>query len=89
MTVDLLVADADTRSVWLAEQGNRGEVSDTTVVIVIRDGFLDDSVRGDWHRIGCCGLGMARGAFTRCDGRIAVGGAITLGCSVLSYTCRV
>ena len=51
MTVELLITDVDTRSVWLTEQGNRGEVSDTTVVIVVRDGFLDDSVRGDWHRI--------------------------------------
>jgi hypothetical protein len=57
VTVELLGADIDTRSVWLTAQGNRGEVPDTTVVIAVRDGFLDDSLRGDWHRIAYHRLG--------------------------------
>ena len=51
LTVELLVSDVDTRAIWLTEEGNRGEVADTTVVTAVRDGFLDDSVRGDWQRI--------------------------------------
>jgi hypothetical protein len=51
MTVELFGADVDTRVLWLTEKKNRGEGADTTVVTMVRDGFLDDSVRGDWHRI--------------------------------------
>ena len=40
----------DGRSVELRAVGNRGEVADTVVVVVARDGFNDDSVRGDWNR---------------------------------------
>ena len=40
----------DARYVEFYSEGNRGEVADTVVVIVGRDGFNDDSVRGDWHR---------------------------------------
>jgi hypothetical protein len=50
-TVELLGGDADTRILTLEELKNRTEGADTTVVVLIRDGFLDDSVRGDWHRI--------------------------------------
>ena len=51
MTVELFGGDVDTRSLALTEQLNRGEGADTTVVFMVRDGLLDDSVRGDWHRI--------------------------------------
>jgi len=40
----------DARYVEFYSEGNRGEVSDTVVVVLGRDGFNDDSVRGDWHR---------------------------------------
>jgi hypothetical protein len=50
-TVQLLGGDVDTRVLRLEESKNRTEGADTTVVVLIRDGFLDDSVRGDWHRI--------------------------------------
>lgn len=51
ITVDLFGGDVDTRILSLEERKNRTEGADTTVVVLIRDGFLDDSVRGDWHRI--------------------------------------
>jgi len=50
VTLNLLGGDADTRSLALSEVANRGEAPDTMVVVVARDGLLDDSVRGDWHR---------------------------------------
>jgi hypothetical protein len=40
----------DARYVELTAAGNRGEVADTVVVVVGRDRFKDDSIRGDWHR---------------------------------------
>jgi hypothetical protein len=51
ITIELLGGDADTRYLSVTEEKNRTEGADTTVVIMVRDGFLDDSVRGDWHRI--------------------------------------
>lgn len=51
ITVKLFGGDNDTRVLSLMEEKNRGEEADTTIVVLIRDGFLDDSVRGDWHRI--------------------------------------
>ena len=50
-TIHLLGSDGDTRIVRLDESKNRTEGADSTVVVLIRDGFLDDSVRGDWHKI--------------------------------------
>jgi hypothetical protein len=50
-TIELFGGDIDTRSLSLTEEKNLTEGADTTVVIMVRDGFLDDSVRGDWHRI--------------------------------------
>ena len=50
VTLTLLGGDADTRSLVLSEVANRGEAADTMVVVVARDGLLDDSIRGDWHR---------------------------------------
>lgn len=51
MTVELFGADTDKRALWLSEEANRGEAPDTVVVIMVRDGLVDDSVRGDWHRV--------------------------------------
>jgi hypothetical protein len=42
--------EEDARCVELKSAGNRGEVSDTVVVVLVRDRFKDDSIRGDWHR---------------------------------------
>ena len=51
ITIELLGGDVDTRILRIEEAKSRTEGADTTAVVVIRDGFLDDSVRGDWHRI--------------------------------------
>ncbi len=51
VALNLLGGDADTRSLELSEVANRGEAPDTVVVVLSRDGLLDDSVRGDWHRV--------------------------------------
>lgn len=72
MTLDLFGGDDETRSVRIEEQKNRGEGADTTIVTLIRDGFMDDSVRGSWEQItfhrltdGSWRVGEARRA-TRC-----------------------
>ncbi len=49
LVVHFLGGDLDTRSLVLREVKNRGEGADETKIVCIRDGFLDDSVRGDWH----------------------------------------
>jgi hypothetical protein len=49
VTLYLVGGDEDTRSLVLEEVKNRGEGADLTKVVCIRDGLLDDSVRGDWH----------------------------------------
>ena len=43
--------DQETRSVVLEEVKNSGERANASTVSYIRDGFLDDSVRGDWHEV--------------------------------------
>jgi hypothetical protein len=60
------------RHIWLEMQGNRLEGPDSTVITLVRDGFADDSIRGDWHKIvlyklpdGSWRLAEARRAF-RC-----------------------
>jgi hypothetical protein len=50
-TIELLRGDRDARVLRIDEEKNRAEGADTTVVVVIRDGLRDDSVRGDWHRV--------------------------------------
>ena len=35
----------------LEKQDEPGEWPDSTVITLIRDGWKDDSIRGDWHRI--------------------------------------
>jgi hypothetical protein len=57
LVLNLLGGDADTRSLALSEVANRGEAPDTVVVVLSRDGLLDDSVRGDWHRAALHRLG--------------------------------
>ena len=49
VTLYLVGGDEDTRALVLEEEKNRGEGADSTKVVCIRDGLLDDSVRGDWH----------------------------------------
>jgi hypothetical protein len=49
VTLHLIGADDDARELVLEEIKNRGEGADSTKVVCIRDGLLDDSVRGDWH----------------------------------------
>ncbi len=51
MTVELFGGDVETRSVRIEAEKNLGEGADTTTVTLIRDGFMDDSVRGSWQRI--------------------------------------
>ena len=43
--------DSEVRELTLTATANRTEAADSSVVILTRDGFLDDSVRGDWHRL--------------------------------------
>ena len=50
VTLGVLGGDADARYLALSGAGNKGEQADTVVVHLARDGLLDDSVRGDWHR---------------------------------------
>jgi hypothetical protein len=50
VTMTLLAHELDASRMEVSFEANRGEVPDTVVVVVARDGFKDDSVRGDWHR---------------------------------------
>jgi hypothetical protein len=50
-TMELLGGEAETQGLALTLGPFRGEVPDTAVIIMARDGFLDDSIRGDWHRL--------------------------------------
>ena len=50
-TLQLFGDDSDTQAFVLEEIKNRVEGADSTTVVMIRDGFLDDSVRGDWHEV--------------------------------------
>lgn len=47
----LLDGDTETRELKLTRKADRAEAPDEAIVVLIRDGFLDDSVRGDWHQI--------------------------------------
>lgn len=51
VVLELFGGDADARLLTVDERKNRAEGADTTVVVIVRDGLMDDSVRGDWHRI--------------------------------------
>lgn len=45
----VLDAETDTRQISLQKIAEHAENPKNVEVIIIRDGFLDDSVRGDWH----------------------------------------
>jgi hypothetical protein len=49
--LEVLGGEADAREIAIDRRMNRAEAADTAVVVITRDRFLDDSVRGDWHRI--------------------------------------
>lgn len=51
LTLQLLGDDIDTQSLVIDEVKNRVEGADSTRIVYIRNGFLDDSVRGDWHEV--------------------------------------
>jgi len=38
------------RSVNIQRQDDPGERADSTTIIIVEDGYLDDSMRGTWHR---------------------------------------
>ena len=50
-TLKLFGDDTDAQAVVIEEMKNRVEGADSATVVMIRDGFLDDSVRGDWHEV--------------------------------------
>ena len=50
-TLHLFGGDSDAQAVVIEEMKNRVEGADSTTVVMVRDGFLDDSVRGDWHEV--------------------------------------
>ena len=50
-TVRLLVGDGETRTIRLEESRHHKEGADSSVVVLTTDGYFDDSVRGEWHRI--------------------------------------
>jgi hypothetical protein len=41
----------EARFISITKVDNRGECADTSIVTVIQDGFLDDSMRGQWDMI--------------------------------------
>ena len=43
--------DEERRFYHLSREGNRGEAPDRMAAVLVRDGFLDDSVRGDRQEI--------------------------------------
>jgi hypothetical protein len=51
IALELLDGDAGARHVTVDQRRNRAEAADTTTIVIVRDGLLDDSVRGDWHRV--------------------------------------
>jgi hypothetical protein len=50
-TLQLFGDDTEAQAVVVEEMKNRVEGADSVTVVMIRDGFLDDSVRGDWHEV--------------------------------------
>lgn len=49
VTLHLIGGDEDARELVVREVKNRGEGADATKVVCIREGLLDDSVRGVWY----------------------------------------
>jgi len=50
-TLEFFGDDLGAQAVVIEEMKNRIEGADSATVMMIRDGFLDDSVRGDWHEV--------------------------------------
>lgn len=50
-TLQLFGDDTGAQAVVIEEMKNRVEGADSATVVMIRDGFLDDSVRGNWHEV--------------------------------------
>ena len=50
-SLQLFGGDTDAQAVVIEEMKNRVEGADSATVVMIRDGFMDDSVRGDWHEV--------------------------------------
>jgi hypothetical protein len=48
---NVLGGDKETRTLNFSQEANRLENPDIVISELIRDGFPDDSVRGDWHRL--------------------------------------
>lgn len=44
------VGSSGARSMDIWRQDDHGEQADSTTVIIVEDGYLDDSIRGMWHR---------------------------------------
>jgi hypothetical protein len=44
------IGSHDARTVNISRQDDPGERADSTTVIIVEDGYLDDSLRGTWHR---------------------------------------
>jgi hypothetical protein len=51
LTLHLLGYDQGSQSVIFEEVKSGGERPEVTTISYIRDGFLDDSVRGDWYEV--------------------------------------
>lgn len=51
IAIRLTGGDAEVRELVIWEKKNRGEGADQVTVACVRDGLLDDSVRGVWHEI--------------------------------------
>ncbi len=45
----LKISSSDARSIVMAKESSLSENPDRTTVSILRDGLLDDSIRGDWH----------------------------------------
>ena len=51
ITFKVLGNDQEIQKLNLIQEANLVENPDLVTSVIIRDGFLDDSVRGDWHQI--------------------------------------
>jgi hypothetical protein len=68
INLEMVGDDVDARLLFLEWRKNRTENADTAMVVVIRDGLLDDSVRGEWLASSTWACRAGRGAFTMPDG---------------------
>ena len=70
LVLHLIGGDMDTRSLVIEELKNRSEGADATKIVCIRDGFLDDSIRGDWWEMDL--RRMPDGTWRVSESRIAI-----------------